>query len=226
MNESQNKLLCYILQIFSNATFQTWVEILGVIWGYISQIFEPFLLFSTHFVCDNFMSFQSSSHHLCNSKSQLQLFPNISQSCHILQHFALHLIIYFVSCFLFLQAELSQALTSLTEKARNAKDFMVQLKHTVEHVQVGISVIIISCSLFMFIENMFSMVQGYRCGWNFMSKFGCLWNEEQYSMLIWQIFWMVVLWFLLKMNINGTKWPKTKHHVLWYKWVAFMKVVS
>lgn len=55
------------------------------------------------------------------------------------------LISYFVSLFLFLQAELSQALTSLTEKARNAKDFMVQLKHTVEHVQVSISVVIISC---------------------------------------------------------------------------------
>ena len=153
----------------------------------IFVVFNPLCMY-------NFTSFQSSSHHLCNSKSQL-LFPNISlsQSCHILQHFALHLIIYFVSCFLFLQAELSQALTSLTEKARNAKDFMVQLKHTVEHVQVGISVVIISCSLFMFIENMFSMVQGYRCGWNFMSKFRCLWNEEQYSMLIWQIFWMVVL---------------------------------
>ena len=38
-----------------------------------------------------------------------------------------------------LQAELSQALTSLTEKARSAKDFMVQLKHTVEHVQVSSS---------------------------------------------------------------------------------------
>ena len=40
--------------------------------------------------------------------------------------------------FFSLQAELSQALTSLTEKARSAKDFMVQLKHAVEHVQVGV----------------------------------------------------------------------------------------
>ena len=46
----------------------------------------------------------------------------------------------YVCVLIYLQAELSQTLTSLTEKAREAKDFLVHLKEKVNQVQVWISI--------------------------------------------------------------------------------------
>ena len=48
---------------------------------------------------------------------------------------------YWIFVFFFLlpfQTELSQALTSLSEKAKSAKDFLVHLKNTIDQVQVGV----------------------------------------------------------------------------------------